>query len=88
MGSSPQAQSAPVAYVESLFKQERLPYELGWQPSTLPITLTSLGEFVTLLFAKTPENLPLGIEILTEGTYRQVLADYLALLQKTQRKMR
>lgn len=82
MGSSPQAQSAPVAYVRSLFEQQRLPYELGWQPSTIPITLSSIGNFVTLLFAKTPEKLPLGIEVLTEGTYRQVLADFLATLQK------
>lgn len=83
MGSSPLAVTAPVAYVESLFVQQRLPYELGWQPSLVPITFASLGAYIVEIFSEIPEQLPIGLEVLTEGTYRQFVADTLAVLQKT-----
>ena len=84
MGSSPQALSAPVAYVESLFKDERLPYELGWKPSVVPITLASLGQFVFELYGAQPKGtqLPLGLEVLTVGAYREFVTTQAALASK------
>jgi len=52
--------------VKSLFEQERLPYELGWQPSKLPITLMTLGQMIIELVAANgddavPEGLSVGL---------------------------
>lgn len=58
--SDPVTNSAPVAYVRSLFEKEKLPYELGWRPSKLPITLVSLGAYVLELFAANPDRVVEG----------------------------
>lgn len=55
---------AKVEYVRSLFEQEKLPYELGWRPSKVPITLASIGAMVVELFAVGPEPIPEGANIL------------------------
>ena len=54
---------ARVDYVRSLFEQEKLPYSLGWRPSTLPITLPSLGAMIVELFASNPQKIPEGAKI-------------------------
>lgn len=63
--SDPYSGVAQVSYVKSLFEQERLPYELGWQPSKSPITLQTLGQMITALVAANgadavPEGLSVG----------------------------
>jgi len=60
---------APYAYVQSLFEQEKLPYELGWRPSLVPTTLASLGLMVGELNAATGEPLLEGL-ILSESTLK------------------
>lgn len=49
---------AKLDYVKMLFEQEKLPYELGWRPSTVPISLLTLGQMVLQLSAAAPD--PLG----------------------------
>ena len=58
--SDPITNSAPVAYVRSLFEKDKLPYELGWRPSKVPITLVSLGAYVLELFAANPDRVMEG----------------------------
>lgn len=62
---------ARVDFIRSLFEQEKLPYDLGWRPSALPITLTSLGNMVLELFAANPEAVPEGVRI-TVDTVKDV----------------
>lgn len=57
---SPITNSARVDYVRSLFEQEKLPYELGWRPSAVPITLLSLGGYILELFAANPDAIGEG----------------------------
>ena len=62
--SDPYSGVAPVAYVRSLFEQERLPYELGWQPSKLPITLQTLGQMIfELVQANGADAVPEGLNV-------------------------
>jgi len=63
---------APLEYVRSLFEQEKLPYELGWQPPKTPTTLASLGAMALQLNAASGEAVPEGV-ILGENSLRAVL---------------
>jgi hypothetical protein len=71
MGSDPLSGKAKVEYVRSLFEKEKLPFELGWRPSVLPITLPSLGAMVVELQASSPEPLPEGVKIVADS-YKDV----------------
>ncbi|KAK4619542.1 Putative sterigmatocystin biosynthesis peroxidase [Fulvia fulva] len=64
---SPITNSARVDYVRSLFEQEKLPYELGWRPSAVPITLLSLGGYILELFAANPDAIGEGTTILKDS---------------------
>ena len=57
---SPVTNSAKIPYVRSLFEKEKLPYDLGWRPSAVPITLLSLGEYVLQLSAANPDSFAEG----------------------------
>jgi len=61
--SDPSSGVAEVKYVRSLFEQEKLPYELGWRPSKMPITLPSIGNMVFELFVASPEPFAEGARI-------------------------
>lgn len=61
--SDPTSGVANVDYVRSLFEQEKLPYELGWRPSTEPITLVSLGQMIVELYTDNPEAVPEGATV-------------------------
>ncbi|GAB7363253.1 hypothetical protein MBLNU230_g3535t1 [Neophaeotheca triangularis] len=65
---------APLEYVRVLFEEERLPYAEGWRPTKAPTTLPSLAAMVLELFANSPEPLPEGLSVLTEGTVKDVFA--------------
>lgn len=71
--SSPTTNSAPLNYVEELFEQERLPFDIGWRASPSPITLTTLGEYILELYAANPDNAAEGLT-LTAGTLGSTLA--------------
>jgi hypothetical protein len=71
MGSDPLSGKAKVEYVRSLFEKEKLPFELGWRPSVLPITLPSLGAMIVELQASSPEPLPEGVKIVADS-YKDV----------------
>ena len=47
--SDPITGAAPISYVRSLFEQEKLPFDLGWRPSPLPITFASLSAMAAKL---------------------------------------
>lgn len=70
--ADPFSGNAKVEYVRSLFEQEKLPYALGWRPSTTPITLTTLGQMVLELSAISPEPIPEGLTVTADG-YKNVL---------------
>ncbi|KAH0003479.1 hypothetical protein KCU78_g13877, partial [Aureobasidium melanogenum] len=63
---------APLEYVRSLFEEERLPYELGWQPPQAPTTLASLAAMLVELNAASGEQVPEGV-ILGENSLKAVL---------------
>ncbi|CAD0081980.1 unnamed protein product [Aureobasidium vineae] len=63
---------APLEYVRSLFEQEKLPYELGWQPPKTTTTLASLGAMAIQLNAASGEQIPEGV-ILGENSLKAVL---------------
>jgi hypothetical protein len=52
-----------IDWVQSLFEEEKLPYNLGWRPRAEPITLASLGLMVNDLFAVSPSKLSEGFII-------------------------
>ncbi|KAF2131805.1 Cloroperoxidase [Dothidotthia symphoricarpi CBS 119687] len=70
--SDPVTGKAQVSYVKSLFEQEKLPFNLGWRPSTLPITLPSLGAMVVQLYGNSPQPIPEGAKILADS-YKDAL---------------
>ena len=47
---------ARLDWVNQLFTQEKLPYNLGWRPRAEPITLPSLGQMIVEIFAVSPEK--------------------------------
>ncbi|KAI6802881.1 hypothetical protein KC363_g1224 [Hortaea werneckii] len=62
---------AKLDYVRMLFEQEKLPYELGWRPSTVPISLITLGNMVLELSAAAPD--PVGDAVtVTADSYKDV----------------
>jgi hypothetical protein len=61
--SDPVSGKAKIEYVRSLFEKEKLPFDLGWRPSVLPITLPSIGLMVADLVAVGPEPVPEGTKI-------------------------
>jgi len=63
--SDPYSGVARLDFVKYLFEKEKLPYEIGWRPSTQNITLMTLGEMIMLLVAANgadavPEGLLVG----------------------------
>ncbi|KAH7094493.1 Peroxidase, family 2-domain-containing protein [Paraphoma chrysanthemicola] len=58
MGSDTISPRAKLSFVRTLFEQERLPYGQGWRPSTVPITLASVGAMVVQLIASGSEPVP------------------------------
>lgn len=65
---------APLEYVKVLFEQERLPFNEGWRPTEIPTTIASLAVMVGELFSNSPEPLPEGLSVLTEGTVDDVFS--------------
>jgi hypothetical protein len=61
--SDPVSGKAKIEYVKSMFEEEKLPYDLGWRPSTAPTTLTSLGLMIVELQGSSPEPVPEGLRI-------------------------
>lgn len=57
----PTTGSAPVNFIQSLFEEERLPYEQGWRPTTEPTTLFSLGAMILELNLANGEEVPEGL---------------------------
>ena len=55
-----------------LFEEEKLPYELGWRPSTEPITLATLGTMIEELYLANPLALPEGV-LVSADTYKVCL---------------
>jgi hypothetical protein len=47
-------------WVNQLFTQEKLPYNLGWRPRVEPITVPSLGQMVLEIFTVSPDKLSEG----------------------------
>lgn len=71
--SDPTSGVANVSFVRELFEKERLPYELGWQPSASPITLMTLGDMIFELYAANGnDSLPEGLLITTDA-YKDAL---------------
>ncbi|KAF2167949.1 hypothetical protein M409DRAFT_22094 [Zasmidium cellare ATCC 36951] len=65
--SSPLVNSAPISYVRSLFEKQKLPFDLGWRPSAVPITFATLGEYVVELFAVNPDRAAEGIDVVQDS---------------------
>jgi hypothetical protein len=57
MGGDDLTGVARLDWVNQLFTQEKLPYNLGWRPRAEPITLPSLGQMIVELAAVSPEKL-------------------------------
>lgn len=73
--SDPVSGVANLDYVRQLFEQEKLPYNLGWRPSTEPITLNTLGTMIiTQLYPANDEALPEGLEVITIGAVRDAFS--------------
>ncbi|KAK4495842.1 hypothetical protein PRZ48_013110 [Zasmidium cellare] len=72
MGKNDGTGVAPLKYVRSLFEQERLPYELGWQKPANECNLLTLGLQIEQLQLANPEALPEGLS-LGEGALRDVI---------------
>lgn len=71
MGGSDADGVTRVDWIRSLFEDERLPVDLGWQPRAEPITIASLGLMVTELFNVSPQKVPEGKKI-AQDTYKDV----------------
>jgi hypothetical protein len=71
--SDPYSGVARVDFVRMLFEQEKLPYELGWEPSTLPITLATLAQMgLALIEANGADAIPEGLSV-TANSYKDAL---------------
>lgn len=57
---------APVAYVNSFFEQERLPYELGWTPSLIQTNFVTIAVMVAQIVLYAHDEL-LELEQITES---------------------
>lgn len=61
---------APYNYVQSLFEQERLPYELGWTPPTTQTNFGTLAAMIGKLISATPNaTIPQGL-LITANTVK------------------
>ncbi|KAK5125344.1 hypothetical protein LTR85_000453 [Meristemomyces frigidus] len=69
--SDPVSGVANIDYIRSMFEQEKLPYALGWRPSTSPITLPSLGNMVFELYTANPAAAPEGAKV-TADSYKDI----------------
>ncbi|KAM0689363.1 hypothetical protein Q7P36_011441 [Cladosporium allicinum] len=58
-------------WVDQLFTQEKLPYNLGWRPRAAPITIPSLGQMVFEISLVSPDKLSEGGKI-TADSYKDV----------------
>lgn len=47
---------ARLDWVNQLFTQEKLPYNLGWRPRVEPVTLPSIGQMIVEIFAVSPDK--------------------------------
>ena len=56
MGGGDLTGVARLDWVNQLFTQEKLPYNLGWRPRAEPITLPSIGQMIVEIFAVSPEK--------------------------------
>ena len=56
MGGSDLTGVARLDWVNQLFAQEKLPYNLGWRPRAEPITLPSIGQMIVEIFAVSPDK--------------------------------
>ena len=65
MGGDDLTGVARLDWVNQLFTQEKLPYNLGWRPRAEPITLPSLGQMIVEIFAVSPDKLSEGYTITT-----------------------
>ncbi|OQN99267.1 hypothetical protein B0A48_15116 [Cryoendolithus antarcticus] len=74
--SDPVSGVARLDFIRELFEKERLPVDLGWRPSTLPITLASLGVMVNNLFAANPQNGPEGVTI-ASNSYKDLIEGFI-----------
>lgn len=70
--SDPVSGVARLDFVRQMFEKEKLPVNLGWKPSALPITLNSLGAMAVELFAANPQNVPEGARIV-QDSYKDLL---------------
>lgn len=62
-----------VAFLTGRIEEERLPYNEGWRPSTIPTNLVSVVAMTLELIAAGGEILPEGLEV-TENTVGKILA--------------
>ena len=65
MGADDLTGVARLDWINQLFTQEKLPYNLGWRPRAEPITLPSLGQMIVEIFAVSPDKLSEGYTITT-----------------------
>lgn len=63
---------APVEFLNSLFEEERLPYEQGWRPTKESTTLASLAAMVFELNLANGEEIPEGL-IVSEHSLKAAL---------------
>ncbi|KAM0703604.1 hypothetical protein Q7P35_009543 [Cladosporium inversicolor] len=72
MGGGDLTGVARLDWVNQLFTQEKLPYNLGWRPRAEPITLPSIGQMIVEIFAVSPEKFSEAGTI-TADSYKDVL---------------
>lgn len=65
--SSPTVNAAPLEYVDTLFREERLPYAEGWRVSPEPITLLTLGAYVFEIFQANDDKVVEGATIFKDS---------------------
>jgi hypothetical protein len=63
MGGDDLAGVTRLDWVDQLFVQEKLPYDLGWRPRAEPITIPSLGQMVFEIFSVSPDKVSEGGKI-------------------------
>ena len=74
MGSDTISGVAPLSYIKELFLLQKLPYEQGWKPPVLPVTLASLAAMAVRLNSANGEALPEGLEVITAGVLGDAFA--------------
>lgn len=74
MGMSVTSGIARLDYVRSLFVDQRLPYEKGWSPPKLPVTLLSLANMAFQLNLANKEQLPEGLQVISLGAFQDAFA--------------